>query len=187
MVAFFDKEQLTPRQPSAADFVRPHDVCVTGGADLPGLPPLSDAMTAADLRACERVIAALIGGGAETHISVSCGQHGPAYATVQPHPWPNETGRWSGFFPTWPEAIRAACAYAATHAPVQRNANIRRMALAVISLTDERGTCTEAALIRQGFTAGQVADLHEAACERAGLMCHGVPFVVVRAGLEGVA
>ena len=75
----------------------------------------------------------------------------------------------------------------AVRAWIARFAAIRRMALAVISLTDEHGTCTEAALIRQGFTADQVADLHEAACERAGLMCHGVPFVVVRAGLEGMA
>ena len=67
-------------------------------------------------------------------------------------------------------------------------AAIRRMALAVISLTAEHGTCTEAALIRQGFfTTDQVADLHELACEWAGEMCHGVPFVVVRTGLEDVA
>ena len=148
------------------------------------LPPLADAMTAADLRACERVIAALIGGDAEADITVGGGQHGPAYAAVQPHRWPNETGRWSGFFPTWPEAIRAAHAYAATYAPVQRNASIRRMALAVISLTDEHGTCTEAALIRQKFTAAEVADLHELACERAGEMAGNQPFVVVRASLD---
>ena len=151
---------------------------------LTNLPPLADAMTAADLRACERVIAALIGGGAEMHTSVSFGMSGPAYVSVQPHRWPNETGRWSGFFPTWPEAISAAHAYAATYAPVQRNATIRRMALAVISLTDEHGTCTEIALIRQEFTATEVADLHELACERAGEMCQGAPFVVVRASLD---
>ena len=151
---------------------------------LTTLPPLADAMTAADLWVCERVIAALIGGKAETHITVSCGQHGPAYVSVQPHRWPNETGRWFGFFPTWPEAIRAAHAYAATYAPVQRNATIRRMALAVISLTDEHGTCTEAALIRQNFTAAEVADLHELACERAGEMCQNGRFVVVRASLD---
>ena len=151
------------------------------------LPPLADAMTAADVSACEKVIAALIGGDAEVTFNVCTSfvySGMSAYAGVRPHRYPNEAGRWFGFFPTWPEAIRAAHAYAATYAPVQRNATIRRMALAVISLTDEHGTCTEAALIRQKFTAAEVADLHELACERAGEMAGNQPFVVVRASLD---
>ena len=98
--------------------------------------------------------------------------------------------RWVGFMYGMPSTSQgspvAVRAWIARFAALG-NDTVRRMALAVISLTDEHGTCTEAALIRQGFTADQVADLHEAACERAGVMCHGVPFVVVRDGLEGVA
>ena len=151
---------------------------------LTTLPPLADAMTAADLWICEHVIASLIGGDARVMIMTSghAGQH--VQVAVYPSGITRDRGRQTFSSSTWPEAIRAAHAYAATYAPVQRNATIRRMALAVISLTDEHGTCTEAALIRQNFTAAEVADLHELACERAGEMAGNQPFVVVRASLD---
>lgn len=82
------------------------------------------------------------------------------------------------------EAIRAAHVPAATVFLGLCNATIRRMAVSIIGLNDKYGTCTEAALIKQGFTEDQIAELHEAACKRAEVMCYGAPFVVVRAGLD---
>jgi len=90
----------------------------------------------------------------------------------------------------WPDAVLATEAIRMAHVPAATvflglcNDTIRRMALAIISLNDKYGTCTEAALIWQGFTADQVAELHEAACVRAGLLMGNQPFVVVRAGLD---
>ena len=156
---------------------------MTDTLEMPGLP-LADAMTAADLYAWEQAIAATISPQARVSIMANNSDGKCAYACVAPYGICNDSNRWYAWFETWPEAIRAAYAHAATLGPVQRNATIRRMALAIISLTDEHGTCTEFALIPHGFTVDQVAELHEAACELAGGMCSVAPFVVVRAGLD---
>jgi len=158
---------------------------MTDVLEMPGLP-LADAMTAADLYAWEQAIAATISPQARVSIMANNSDGRCAYACVAPCGLCNDSNRWYAWFETWPEAIRAAHAYALTiaHMVRRRNAKTRRMALAIISLTDEHGTCTEAELIQQGFTAAQVAELHEAACERAGGMAGNQPFVVVRAGLD---
>ena len=155
---------------------------MTDTLEIPGLL-LSDAMTAADIYAWERAIEAEIGPLAHVNISISSHASKAVWASIYAS-GPNNSDHWGEFHTTWPEAIRAAHALALTIGPVQRNATIRRMAVAVISFTDEHGTCTEAALIRRGFTASQVANLHEAACERAEVMCRDGRFVVVRAGLD---
>jgi len=158
---------------------------MTDTLEMPGLP-LADAMTAADLYAWEQAIAATISPQARVSIMANNSDGKCAYACVAPYGICNDSNRWYAWFETWPEAIRAAYAHAATiaHMVRRRNAKTRRMALAIISLTDEHGTCTEAELIQQGFTADQVEELHEAACERAEVRGFGRQFVVVRAGLD---
>jgi len=149
---------------------------------IPGLP-LSDAMTAADLYAWEQAIAAMV--GPQMRVVISTSTHATRHVWASIYTIGSVTGAdlWGEFHTTWAEAIRAAHAHARKLGRVRRNAQ-GRMALAIISLTNDHGTCTEAALIRRGFTAGQVATLHEAACGRAEVMCRDGRFVVVRAGLD---
>ncbi len=85
----------------------------------------------------------------------------------------------SFFGKDWPDVFAAAQEWLATHGPVQRNAMIRSMALAIIELTDEHGRCTEAMLRCRGFTAEEIAEFRDAACVRAGEMAGNVPFEVV--------
>jgi hypothetical protein len=82
---------------------------------------------------------------------------------------------------TWSEAFRKARKWALTGGVVYSNATIRRMALAVIEITDEHGECTEARLIAKDFSREAVLTFHALACQRANEMCHGTPFSVVLA------
>lgn len=58
-----------------------------------------------------------------------------------------------------------------------RQQQTRRMALAIIRLTDELGECTDAAL-REEFDAGEVKSLGEDACALANTMAGKGPFAI---------
>jgi len=74
-------------------------------------------------------------------------------------------------------------AEAAIHAyiPAQRNATIRKMALAIIELTDEHTECTRTLLRGKGFSQSDIDAYSADACARAGEMCGNAPFRVVDA------
>lgn len=79
---------------------------------------------------------------------------------------------------SWPEVFESARQWIEARKVTFRDSTIRKMALAVIELTDEHGKCTEAMLKRRQFSVEQIAEFHEAACQRANEMCQGAPFRV---------
>ena len=121
-------------------------------------------------------------------ISKIIGQKSNVYANISPNVgcsialYPlgicaSQGERFSGA--TWSEAFRKARKWALTGGVVYSNATIRRMALAVIEITDEHGECTVAALRRQKFDDVEIEAFKEDACQRANEMCQGRPFVVL--------
>jgi hypothetical protein len=128
------------------------------------LPPLAEAMTARDLMAWERALTKQFG-GSKVAITIGIGfGSSDAYVSVRPDA-------------TFPEAILAAQTWIANRPKVERNATIRKLALAVIECTDEHGKCTVAHLRAKGFDSDEIA-LHAEACQRAGEMAGNVPFSV---------
>jgi hypothetical protein len=144
---------------------------------------MTEAMSAADLRAACKILKVAVGPRADIGLMVSMhARNGDesVYLSVRP------TGEYAQGAPyftftaaTWPKAFSAAYDWASTYDVVRRNATTRKMALAVIELTDEHVTCTEALLRGKGFTAAEIVEFHEVACVRAGEMCSGAPFRVV--------
>lgn len=137
------------------------------------------AMTATELMQRETEIAELVGGGCDVYISTSRDAVMPALVAIYPRGLCGHGDDQHIRAVDWPTAIAAARAWVTSQAVVNRNATIRRMALAIISLTDEYGACHRDALIRQKFSAGNVNEFQAAACERANEMCNGRPFVVL--------
>lgn len=89
------------------------------------------------------------------------------------------------FASTWAEAFAQASAFAASQRVVSRNTLIRKMALAIIELTDEHGECSAIRLKGKDFSAADIAAHHQAACVRAGEMAMGAPFAVLHLGELG--
>ena len=145
------------------------------------LPPITDAMTAADLAAhCVRLQRAL-GPKSWVSFSVSHDNLGGKAPTMLLYPAGicNIAGSAHLNSPNFPALFAAAEAWIKDRSVVDREKSIRKLALAIIGITDEHGTCTSRLLRGQGFAADEIAALHEAACERAGEMCLGAPFRVV--------
>lgn len=143
---------------------------------------INDAMTAEDLASAVSKFKAVCGPRACVHLSIGLYSGQKARATLSVRP----TGEYSGNAPyftfeavTWGDIFTAAYEWAASYGTVRRNAIVRRMALAVIEVTDEHGTCTETLLRGKDFAAAEIVEFHEAACIRAGEMCSGAPFSVV--------
>lgn len=80
---------------------------------------------------------------------------------------------------SWPEAFAAAYAWVGTHKQVRRNNIIRKMALSIIEITDEHGSCAEARLKAAAFTREEITEFHQPACARASEMCASAPFSVL--------
>lgn len=140
------------------------------------LPPLAEAMTAADLSTHEKALRAALGARGDVYVSAVAGG-----ASVALYPGGIcSSSRDSKHFraPTWPEAFAAARAWIATHATVHRDNRIRAMALAIIDLTDQHGRCDRAMLTRREFSGAEVDDLRDAACQRAGELAGNAPFRV---------
>jgi hypothetical protein len=145
---------------------------------------MTEAMTAADLFAeCNRLRAAF-GPKAEVHLMVQDGRYGAGdtsvYLSVRP------TGEYNRDSPyltyrgrAWADAFSTAHKDASSYFTVLRNATIRKLALAIIEITDEHGHCTEVLLLSKGFPSTDIADFHVDACVRASEMCANAPFRVV--------
>jgi hypothetical protein len=144
--------------------------------------PIADAMTAADVQAHMKTIAVLIG-HPKAHASASVSTPKYSAEKVCVSVYTNDLYRDGMFFraDTWPQAIAAAYAWASTRAPIERDALIRRLALAIIDITDAHGECTERLLLTRDFRSDEIREHHEAACARANEMAAGRPFSVVLA------
>ena len=148
--------------------------------DTTTLPPLADAMTARDLELHEDALVKLLGKGAYVHISHTrrYSESGWAYVSMNPKGICGpDSERVCVYGETWPEAVAKAQAWIAARPKVERNAIIRKLALAIIELTDENGRCTVAMLRAKGFDSDEIA-LHAEACQRASEMCANSPFCV---------
>lgn len=143
--------------------------------DTTTLPPLTEAMTARDIGQHALVLREMLGGKAEVFASADL-----SGAALQVYPDGLLNSRTGNFIreATWPEAFAAARAWIATHATVHRDNRIRAMALAIIDLTDQHGSCTRAMLTRREFSGAEVDDLKGAACQRASEMSANAPFSV---------
>lgn len=144
---------------------------------------MAEELTAEDTRRHLRQIAALIHPLAETTLTVF---GGPTMdkSFVSITIYPSGIGGTDYHFiraTTFADALAQARTWATTHGAVLRNTLIRRMALAVIEITDEHGHCTEGLLRAKTFTATQIADTHVAACQRASEMAGNAPYRVVLA------
>lgn len=140
---------------------------------------ISDAMTARELMdACRKFSESFGPGTSVTALTSEAPYHGGDMARLIVTPANTSKSQHFRAF-SWPEAFQAAHVWASTHKAVRRNAIVRRMALAVIGLTDEHGACTETLLRGKDFTAGEIVEFHEAACVRAGEMAGNTPFSVV--------
>ncbi len=144
--------------------------------EITTLPPLAEAMTARDLQAHETALALALGARASVHLSIT-DYDGWVYISLNPFGICKDEGRHVIRAEAWPEAIRAAQDWIASRPKVERNAIIRKLALAIIEITDEHGSCTVSHLRNKGFDAGEIA-LHAEACERASEMCANAPFSV---------
>lgn len=148
--------------------------------DTTTLPPLTEAMTAADLNRHLVALREAVGGVAEVYGSIGrYGANGAACLSIYPLGLLNSSKASHCFeADTWPEAFAAARAWIANHATVHRDNRIRAMALAIIGLTDQHGSCTRAMLTRREFSGAEVDDLKDAACVRASEMSANAPFSV---------
>ena len=142
------------------------------------LPPLAEAMSAADLRAHQKALECALGGRGEVYFNVS---RGDGDAGIQVYPqgiMSRDKDDRCINAPTWPAAIQQAADWIAAHKIVWRESRIRKLALTIIDVKDEAGRVTAADLTRREFTAAEVRELHAVACIRAGELCAGAPFSV---------
>lgn len=84
---------------------------------------------------------------------------------------------------TWSEMVANCEAAIATSRTAHVNATIRKMALAIIELTDEHGKCTNRLLRNRQFTDADIAEFGDAACQRAAEMAGNSPFSIEAEGV----
>jgi hypothetical protein len=143
------------------------------------LAPPAEAMTAADIKRHIKAIAAVVGPQVIASASVSINKYEQHECSIALYL--DDYYRGGEYFraDTWSEAIAAAYEWASTRSAIWRDTMIRKLALAIIDLTDQHGECTERLLLTRDFTSATVREFHEAACARANEMAGGAPFRVV--------
>ena len=84
---------------------------------------------------------------------------------------------------TWREMVANCESAISTSRVACVNATIRKMALAIIELTDEHGKCTNRLLRNRQFTDADIAEFGDAACQRAAEMAGNAPFSIETEGV----
>jgi hypothetical protein len=144
--------------------------------------PVADAMTASDLVQHARQIAVLIGTkNAECFVSASGHKDNEARVSCYTN-WLTtgaDSGHESFSGRTWAEALAQAYAWARTIKIVARDKRIRELALAIVDLTDQHGSCRVEHLRARRFSDAEIAELRDAALTRANEMAGGAPFEIV--------
>jgi hypothetical protein len=80
--------------------------------------------------------------------------------------------------PTVAEAFANAHIWAASHNQQRLDTLVRRLAMAIIDLTDATGEATAEMLAERDFRPGEIAEFHEFASARASSMAGNRPFAV---------
>lgn len=145
--------------------------------------PATDAMTANDVLTSIRDLAKRVG-TKTAMVSVVISEStfsdaAPIYLSIRPDGYASGSRPHTVNGNSWSEAFEAARRWIEQSKTVRRDTTIRKMALAIIELTDEHTECTAAMLKRREFSDEQIVEFHVAACVRAGEMCSGAPFRVV--------
>lgn len=86
----------------------------------------------------------------------------------------------------FPEALKALRKEWSKHADLHRAQIIKALALAIIRITAEFGSCSDAAL-RQDFDPGSIERYGEDACAEANRMASAGPFAILRAAKSNAA
>ena len=140
-----------------------------------------DRMSVAELYARCKKLRDACGAAAFVDISVVCSKDRPNPVSVAVYE-DGICGHIKGrhfFAKDFTAAFAAAEAHVAGRALIRPAELIRKMALAIIEITDEHTKCTEALLRAKGFSAADIASTKDAACVRASEMCANAPFVVL--------
>lgn len=140
---------------------------------------IANAMTARDLNAHQIEMERRL--GKNSHVGLATGafsRQGPAFASFYPDGVGGTSRPEYVHGVSWSDVIPAAYAWIENYKIVHRDTTIRRMALAIIELTDEHTRCTAAMLERKKFDAVTIQEFHKAACYRAAEMAGNIPFIV---------
>ena len=117
--------------------------------------------------------------GRHPSVTLHISQHGPSLYVDHDMCAPGKIGEIACVTgDTFAEMFDKAEQAIANYAPAQRNATIRKMALAIIELIDEHTECTRTMLRSQGFIQSDIDAYSAGACARAGEMCGNTPFSV---------
>lgn len=138
--------------------------------------------TAAELQAECRRISELISHRAELSVNISNYAYGKTVCRVTVYPFGivGPSGSSKSFQgASFAEALGEAEKYAAGARDELQIAVIRRMALAVIDITDRLGGCSDSNLRTGGFTPDEITSYHIEACDAASRMSGNSPFVVM--------
>lgn len=135
----------------------------------------SAAMTAAEIQKRCAAIAALIG-GADADCTILVKAKGDVAALVTHSAGSSGYEHFHG--PTFGAVLKAAEKFAATHAPLRSEKVIRKLALDIIDLTDQHGSCTVAMLRGRRHNQADIDAYKDAACVRAGELAGNAPFEV---------
>jgi hypothetical protein len=142
------------------------------------MPPLAAAMSPADMHAACAALREMIGPPAQVYADVSAGPHADGHATVAVYPdgicHGTTAKRFRGM--DWGALFEQARQWAVSYCVIAHDRALRRMALAIIDLTDQHGSCTADALRRAGHAV--TPEMVEAACQRASEMSGNAPFRV---------
>jgi hypothetical protein len=150
-------------------------------------------MDAQDLTHAEAVLAAKslrdeVGPNAEVYIELCTTRWAPS-ESLRGAIYPNGVGKSDAvraYANTYAAVISALKAEWAKHADTASAKTIRDMALKIISITADEGTCSELSLCR-AFSAGEVKTYGDRACEEATRIAGNGPFSIVRAASQSEA
>jgi hypothetical protein len=142
------------------------------------MPPLAAAMSPADLCAACAEVREMLGSAAQVYADVSAGAYSERQATVAVYPDGICSGTTAKRFhgTDWGALFEQARQWAVSYRVIAHDRALRRMALAIIDLTDQHGYCAADALRRAGHAV--TPEMVEAACQRASEMAGNGPFKV---------
>jgi hypothetical protein len=138
---------------------------------------MSAALTAAEIKVRCEAIAALIGGSAANCTVLINGASSGPTALVTHSSGSDGYEHFSA--PTFGAVLDAAEKFAANFAPLRKEKAVRKLALDIIDLTDQHGSCTVAMLRGRQHSQVDIDAYKDAACVRAGELAGNAPFAVV--------
>lgn len=161
----------------------PEPIILTDAAEGRPLGPVTLATEAPTLANSDQIEAALADlramiGTREAMAAIVYG-HGAPWISLSAE-WPRTVGGigHTRALPTLAEMLEEARELVLGWHATRRNDLVRRLALAIIEITDEHTRCTQTLLRAKGFTQPEIDEFGDAACARASEMAGNQPFSV---------